>query len=376
MTAEHETDGVAYDGMDALMAAITGEPLPPDAHRDPLRRAEHRAAEADVTTLKNQLTWLAEALTGEPQTRGAAGTGAPGAAGETPAPGTARGMRAPAPARDAQVRGAVTDTGAPGAATDARASGAAQQAPARDGGVAREAPARDAGVAGGETETPGGGVGAQGSPRAGAARARSLARPAGASRPRRPGRPSGRHRVVRVALRSFAGAAACCVALGFGWLVTHSPGDAASGGKADSGAKSAADAPAEASGDGGRPPDPVRDLACSRLVVEGTVVGVDPGAEPHGSSSPHGPASWSRITLSVIRSYKPAHGPAEVGFLLAGGAEPAPREGQHVLVQVDEGRPNATRWIVGDARVAAERARITEALPASGHTPCPSGGPS
>jgi hypothetical protein len=355
VTAEHESaDGVAYDGMDALMAAITGEPLPPDARRDPLRRAEHRAAEADVTALKNQLTWLAEALTGETQVPGAeGGTRVPGAEGGTRVPRSGRGAREP--------------------------------------GDVEEAPASEAGMADGGAEAPGGGVGPRGAPRPGkrrgAARPGDGARLAGSSRPRPPGRPSGSRRAARVALGSFAGSAAFCLALGFGWLVTHSPGDVASGGKADdAGAKSAADAPAEASGDGGRPSDPVRDLACSRLVVEGTVVAVEPGAEPHSPSSPHSPSpphspssartpsSWSRITLSVIRSYKPAHGPAEVSFLLAGGAEPAPRKGQHVLVQVGAGRPNATRWTVGDARVAAVRARISEALPASGHTSCPSGG--
>ncbi|MER6568460.1 hypothetical protein ABT288_20370, partial [Streptomyces sp. NPDC001093] len=51
--------------MDALMAAITGEPLPEEAHPDPGFLAGHRAAEADLAVLREQLTWLAEALTGE-----------------------------------------------------------------------------------------------------------------------------------------------------------------------------------------------------------------------------------------------------------------------------------------------------------------------
>ncbi|MFE2458162.1 hypothetical protein [Streptomyces sp. NPDC059402] len=50
-------------GYDALMAAITGEPLPPDAGAD--ARGEHRSATADVALLREQLHLLGDAL-GEP----------------------------------------------------------------------------------------------------------------------------------------------------------------------------------------------------------------------------------------------------------------------------------------------------------------------
>jgi hypothetical protein len=43
-----------------------------------------------------------------------------------------------------------------------------------------------------------------------------------------------------------------------------------------------------------------------------------------------------------------------------------------VLVRVGQGQRTASLWAVGDARVAAERAWITEALPESRHTTCPS----
>ncbi|GGW37275.1 hypothetical protein GCM10010503_11540 [Streptomyces lucensis JCM 4490] len=296
MTAGHEgTDGAARDGMDALMAAITGEPLPEDARRDPAVLAEHRAAEADLAVLRGRLTWLAEALTGETQ--------AP-ASGEEPAP-------AQDPARAAE----------------------------------RAAPPPAAARPPGD-------------------RPRSRTRPTGRSRPPRPGRPSGPRRAWRIALGSLAGAAAFSLALGLGWLVANSPGGlTADGGADEKTARSAADATAEAAGRDGRPADPARELACSRLVVEGTVTGV--GREPSGGS---------RVTLTVIRSYRPAHGPAEVSFRLDGGAEPAPRAGQHVLVRVGKGRQHAGLWAVGDARVADARAWITEALPESRHLACPSGG--
>ncbi|MEU6142457.1 hypothetical protein ABZ848_19050 [Streptomyces sp. NPDC047081] len=62
MTAGHETHG-EYDGPDALMAAITGEPLPDGA--DAAFRAEHRAAEADVALLREQLGLIGDALAEE-----------------------------------------------------------------------------------------------------------------------------------------------------------------------------------------------------------------------------------------------------------------------------------------------------------------------
>ncbi|GLW45604.1 hypothetical protein Stsp02_12660 [Streptomyces sp. NBRC 14336] len=53
MTAEHS-------GIDALMAAITDEPLPADA--DAATRAEHRAATADLAVLREQLGIIGHAL--------------------------------------------------------------------------------------------------------------------------------------------------------------------------------------------------------------------------------------------------------------------------------------------------------------------------
>ncbi|MFF1279250.1 hypothetical protein ACFVY4_00360 [Streptomyces sp. NPDC058299] len=313
MTAEHEgADGVRgaegageYGGMDALMAAITGDPLPEEAHRDPAFRTRHRAAEADVALLRDRLHRLAEALTGE---RTSGGPGAGGAvAGEEE--GRSAGAGEPM-AGDAGARSAGAGAGA------------------------------GAGGAGGAVA--GGGV---------ARRARGRTGP-----PRRPGRRS--RRALRIGLGSLAGAAAFSLVLGLGWLVTRAGGGAAedSGGASES----AADSAGKAAGDGGRPADVERELACSRLVVEGTVAKV--------RRLPNSPAS--RITLTVLRSYKPAHGPAEVGLLLDGGTRPAPRTGQHVLVRVGRGEEQGSVWAVGDSQVATARVWITDALPGSRHLPC------
>jgi hypothetical protein len=56
MTAEH-------DGLDALMAAITDEPLPESAAADPAFLADHRVAQADVALLREQLRIIGETLT-------------------------------------------------------------------------------------------------------------------------------------------------------------------------------------------------------------------------------------------------------------------------------------------------------------------------
>ncbi|SNX58490.1 hypothetical protein SAMN06272735_2986 [Streptomyces sp. TLI_55] len=58
MTAEHRD-------VDALMAALTGEPLPDDA--DAALRAEHRAASDDITLLREQLGLIGDALAHDPR---------------------------------------------------------------------------------------------------------------------------------------------------------------------------------------------------------------------------------------------------------------------------------------------------------------------
>ncbi|OIJ95890.1 hypothetical protein [Streptomyces monashensis] len=282
-------NGREYDGVDALMAAITGEPLPEEARRDPAFVAEHRAAEADVAVLREQLARLGEALAGETGT---------GSETEAEAGGEGEGGRAVAARPGHPVR------------------------PVR--------PVRP--------------------PRPG----HRLARPV------RPGRPA-RRRARRFVLGSLAGAAALATVAGFGWLVTHDSGRTGVASTASDARSRPVRGP-----DQGRPADPERELACSRLVVEGTVARV----------APEEASSWKRVTLTVTRSYKPAHGPAEVGFLLDGGARPAPRPGQHVLVTVLAGERGAHLWAVGDARVAVGRAWITASLPASRHLACPSGEPS
>ncbi|MFE9131089.1 hypothetical protein ACFYOF_37685 [Streptomyces sp. NPDC007148] len=256
-----------YDGADALMAAITGEPLPKAARADAEFMAGHRAAAADVALLREQLSAIGDVLAAPPA----------GAPSPVTAPVTAR------------------------------------------------------------------------------------------SRPRapRPARPVRRGRALRIALGSLAAVVALSAVAGLARLVTENSGSDSQAAKS-AGAADAKGGPGEAdrrSGDGPPPSDPELALACDRLVVEGTVARVEPKD-----------GQGSRIVLTVTRRYKPDRGPAQVAFLLAEDAHPGPRRGQHVLVEVGRGTDDASRWAVGEDRVAANRAWILKALPGSRHTACPSDG--
>ncbi|WP_079104889.1 hypothetical protein [Streptomyces prasinopilosus] len=61
--ARHE--GAEYGGVDALMAAILGEPLPAEARRDPAFLAARDAAAADVAVLREQLGLIGDMLARE-----------------------------------------------------------------------------------------------------------------------------------------------------------------------------------------------------------------------------------------------------------------------------------------------------------------------
>ncbi|MGW3107158.1 hypothetical protein [Streptomyces sp. NPDC001100] len=250
------TQNEEYDGVDALMAAITGEPVPEAARADAAYLAEHRAATVDVALLREQLGIIAEALAAPPPR-------------PEPAP-----VRTPRPARR-------------------------------------------------------------------------------------------RHPALRaLAYGTLAMAVVAGMITGLAWLVAHNGGaNSASSSSADSGSKVAG-----GSGGGSTAPSPLSDpalyVACSRLLVEGTVTEVRPGSDPR-----------KRITLAVTRSYRPAHGPAHVTVVLAAGTSPAPRQGQHVLVGVPKGSDTANLWTVGDDAVAADRAAIVEALTGAGAgtAACPTG---
>ena len=256
MTAERDENEYEYDGMDALMAVITDEPLPEEARADAGFMAEHAVATAEVALLRERLGLIGEALSAPP--------------------------------------------------------------------------------------------------------APSVPEPVIRARPVRRRRPAPRV----LAYGTLVTAVVATMITGLAWLVAHngvSGGEASS--SADQGSKTgsgpAQDKAPEASG---ALSDPALYVACSRLIVEGTVTGVRPGSDPR-----------KRITLAVTRSYRPAHGPADITVVLAAGARPAPRQGQHVLVGVPKGSDTVTLWAVGDDAVATDSAAIVEALAGPGTTTCPTG---
>ncbi|MEU0388330.1 hypothetical protein [Streptomyces chartreusis] len=160
--------------------------------------------------------------------------------------------------------------------------------------------------------------------------------------PVRPPRP--RRRPFALALGAVGVAVAAALFTGMSWLVVESgsgSADTTGSGPAQSDAGAAASKSAAGY------------LSCSRLVVEGTVTGVEPLAG----------TGQQRVTLHVTRSYKPAKGDAEVSFLWEDFLEPRPRKGQHVLVGVPRDSAVADKWVVDRRDIAEERAWITEALP-------------
>lgn len=298
-----------YEGADALMAAITGEPLPEGALEDPVAAAEHRAALADVALLREQLGLIGDAL---------ADAGADAGAGADADPAGSTGEALAPPGRPRAAR-----------------------SPSGTVGTARPVPQTRAG-------------------------ARPGARPA--TPPAAPVRPAGRTRPGRrpplrtLALRGLAAAAAVSFFAGVGWVITQGGG---AGGSSD--AKSSVADEGAGLDDGGGSADGAAAeagdayfLACSRLVVEGTVTGIEPVPG----------TGQERITLAVERYYKPDGGEDEIAFPVEEDAEPPLNKGDHVLLGIPVHGAVPDRWTVGDREVAAERARIQRALPHSEDLEC------
>ncbi|MET9392260.1 hypothetical protein ABZY20_17990 [Streptomyces sp. NPDC006624] len=178
-------------------------------------------------------------------------------------------------------------------------------------------------------------------------RARVISLPASPPARRRRARP------VAVALKGLVAAAGACVVLGTGWLAVQSGGVGAGD---DQGARSAADSAAgrAQSGEDAKLGH-AGYLACARIVVEGTVAGVEPLPG----------TGRDRITLDVERYYKPDRGGKRITFPRETGAGPRLGAGDHVLVGIPGGRDEPDLWVTGEREVDGARAWITEALPES-----------
>ncbi|WP_399925399.1 hypothetical protein [Streptomyces kanamyceticus] len=241
------------DGFDALMAAITEDPVPEEALRDPAFAAEHAAAVADVALLRERLGVIGETL-----------AAAPGAPPEWVVP-----LRAPRTARQR----------------------------------------------------------------------------------------------FTLALGALAAAVAAVTVIGgLGWLAVDA-GMGAGGGDADaSGAKAAApDERGDGSGHAEADLTAEGFVACSRLIVEGTVTAVDavPGA------------ARDRITLKVTRYIKPGSGDRTVTFPMSRDNDVAPRlrKGDRALITIPKGAAEPDNWPTGKDGDELRR-MILKALPDSAGLRC------
>lgn len=309
-----------HAAVDALLAAITGEPLPEDLRDDPAALAEHRRAATDVALLREQLTLLGDALAA-PAPEAPRAPDGPAAPAEPVRPA---GPTAPAEPAASAVTGASAEPGVSGAS---------------GGPVPPTEPTGPAEPAG--------------------PRRRSAARPP-AGKPRgagRPAGPSGRRgrRGARLLLGAGAASAAAVLLGGLAWLGVQ--GGTSQGGGAGSSAAQAD------SGTSGAKLSQEGLIACARLVVEGTVVRVEPVPQERRD----------RITLRVTRYYKPSSGPEEVVFPVDRDAGPRLEEGDRTLVTVPvDGAEPVDRAVGRD--LASRRDSVLRALPGSRGLTC-DGGP-
>ncbi|MFF7789283.1 hypothetical protein [Streptomyces sp. NPDC007991] len=340
MTARNDDDrrDADYDGMDALMAALVGDPLPEGALRDPSFMTAHRAAAADVALLREQLLLMGDTLARDTR---ADATGPATTAGLSPEPGD--------PAGRSPAAGASVHAGGSGAAAGLSPEAGAPADGLR--GVSADALGGPADPAGSASETEAGAWDRAAGKQPASVRVLSLGPGAHGGRSGR----RGRSRARGVVLGGLVAAVAATGVVGMGWLVVQ----AGSGSGGDSG--STADAAAgPARGQEGAGAGHAGYLACARLVVEGTVAEVEPVPG----------TGQDRVTLDVDRSYKPAKARDRIVFPLDEDVDPLLRPGDHVLVGITRGQAQPDLWSVGEKEIARARAWITAALPESATLPC------
>lgn len=174
-------------------------------------------------------------------------------------------------------------------------------------------------------------------------------------------RPSRARRALRITFGTLAAAAAASVVLGVGWVVVQADGGA-SATKSDSGAASDGAADKEVGGGGDDSGSLSREgyVACSRLIVEGTVTEVAPVTG----------AGRDRITVDVDRWIKPDQGEKRIVFPMDHDVDPRLKKGDHVLVGIPHDSAEPDIWTTKEAEIARDRAWIEEALPDSERLGC------
>ncbi|MEV7196595.1 hypothetical protein AB0N81_33070 [Streptomyces sp. NPDC093510] len=190
----------------------------------------------------------------------------------------------------------------------------------------------------------------------------ALAASAEPAEPVVPLRPRAGRRRVTVTLGAVAATVAAVMVGGLAWLaVDAGPGAA----DYDAGAGSAQEAAPDGKSrqDGGEGAEgkltPEGFVACTRLIVEGTVTTVDavPGA------------ARDRVTLDVTRYYKPKSGDGTVTFPMDDDANPRLKAGDRVLIAIPRGGAQPDSWAVGKDRDSLRRT-VLKALPGAAKTRC------
>ncbi|NGO12107.1 hypothetical protein G5C60_32010 [Streptomyces sp. HC44] len=260
--ADHEGNARA----DALLAAITDEPLPQEALDDPEFMAEHRSAAADVAALREQLRIMGDTLATESEQPERSAS---------PAPAPLKASRPPKPLK-------------------------ASKPP----------------------------------------------------KPLKPSRPRRARRYAGVALGALVLAAGTAMLGGLVWLGANSGSDDA-GGSDDSAAQAQSDAKEGYS--------PGMHIACSKVLVEGTVRSITPGDDGN-----------VRVVLDVKRYYRPERSvtehPTMTVTLLAGAREDL-KVGTYTLVRVPVYPQDRQDWETGPG-VGDARKDILKALPGARGLKC------
>ncbi|RFU84879.1 hypothetical protein DY218_20250 [Streptomyces triticagri] len=374
------TDEQPYQ--DPLTVAITGEPIPDAARGDETYLREHTEAVRDLALLRAHLGTLADELTGaSPEDRSLTTAPRDGRSVEDGRPGGSA-ARDAGPVADGESLGGTTPAGAGGRAEPgepaepgpsaestaadpaATAAGSGSTDPARTGQRASSGERAPAGAgaasdtgavpgsAGGSVPEGGssGAVAASGSAGAGAPGEDAGAGPGS---PAALGRPWWRPVKSRtVALRAIG--VACGLAV-FGTVLWLGPLGGTGGGEQDA-AKSASDTGAgDDGGSGSMSPEGM--VACSSLIVEGTVETVEDLS------------GMDRITVKVTRYYKPADGGSRVVFPMDQNVDPRLKKGDHTLITIPKDDAAPENWATGKD-IADLRKTVREALPGAAKTKC------
>ncbi|MFD3312606.1 hypothetical protein [Streptomyces sp. NPDC058694] len=278
-----------YEGMDALLAALTDEPLPEGARDDAQFLAEHRSALADIALLREQLRMMGDTL-----------------AAETPAYTEAASTRTP-----------VAEAGRPEAGPSPAPVPLTKAKPLREPKpLTNPKPLREP-------------------------------KPFRPPKTAGPSRSPWYRRYAGVALGTLVVGAGTAMLGGMVWLGVQ-------GGSDDTGSADSSSAKQEDSGGDSSLYSPEMHLACSKVLVEGTVQSITPTDDGN-----------VRVVLKAKRYYRPEQSVADrptITVTLLDSARADLKVGTYTLIRVPVFAQDRQDWETGSG-VADARKDILEALP-------------